>query len=106
MKIINSCKAAGLPTPKLEEKEGGFIVTLFKDRFSEEQLQQLGLNNRQMKAVQYVREKGKITNSEYQEINNISRQMATNELQSLTNSFKLFTNSGVGAGSFYELVNQ
>jgi ATP-dependent DNA helicase RecG len=106
MKIIDSCKAAGLPTPKLEEKEGGFIVTLFKDRFSEEQLQQLGLNDRQIKAVQYVREKGKITNSEYQEINNISRQMATNELQSLTNSFKLFTNSGFGAGSYYELVNQ
>jgi hypothetical protein len=34
MKIINSCKAAGFPTLELKE-EGGFIVTLFKDRFSE-----------------------------------------------------------------------
>jgi hypothetical protein len=28
MKIINSCKAAGLPVPTLEEDGGGFIVKL------------------------------------------------------------------------------
>jgi ATP-dependent DNA helicase RecG len=53
-----------------------------------------------------MKEKGKITNSEYQEINQISRQMATNELQNLTNVFKMLKNSGYGAGSYYELVNQ
>ncbi|GHT07346.1 hypothetical protein AGMMS49525_16450 [Bacteroidia bacterium] len=69
MKIVNSCNVAGLPTPEINEKEGGFIVTLFKDKYSEEQLQQLGLNGRQVKAVLYVKEKGKITNSEYQTLN-------------------------------------
>jgi len=104
MKIINSCKAAGLPTPELQEKEGGFIVTLFKDRFSAEQLQQLGLNDRQIKAVLYVKEKGKITNGEYQTLNSVSKRTATNDLSELVEKYKLINNVGFGAGSFYELV--
>jgi ATP-dependent DNA helicase RecG len=78
--------------------------TLFKDRFSEEQLQQLGLNERQIKAVLYVREKGKITNGEYQTINNISKRTATNDLSELVETYKLLNNIGFGAGSFYELI--
>jgi ATP-dependent DNA helicase RecG len=103
MKIINSCKAAGLPVPNMNEKEGGFIVTLFKDKFSEEQLQQSGLNNRQIKAALYVKEKGKITNKEYQEINNVSRRTATRDIAELTDVHKIFKNNGFGAGSTYEL---
>ncbi len=35
------------------------------------------------KAVMYAKKKGKITNKEYREINDISRQMATIELSNL-----------------------
>ena len=103
--IIDECKASGLPEPELTERDGGFLVTLFKNRFSAEQLQQLGLNERQIKAVLYVKEKGKITNAEYQKINKISRQMATNELHNLANEYNLLINKGYGAGSYFELVN-
>ncbi|MDR2145657.1 MAG: putative DNA binding domain-containing protein [Tannerella sp.] len=106
LRIIDTCKEAGLPDPELAERDGGFLVTLFKNNLTEEQLRKLGLNERQIRAIQYVKEKGKITNSEYQEINSISRQMATKELHNLTNSFNLLRNSGYGAGSYYELVNQ
>ena len=105
MKIIDACKIAGLPTPVIEEDCGGIIVRLFKDHLVEEQLVKLGLNQRQVKAVLYVKEKGKITNREYQEINDISRQMATNELHNLVNVFKLLVNKGYGAGSYFEIVN-
>jgi ATP-dependent DNA helicase RecG len=40
--IVNSCKMAGLPIPILEEDGGCFTVKLFKDRFTEEELQKLG----------------------------------------------------------------
>ena len=83
LKIMDSCKAAGLPTPMIEEDCGGLIVRLFKDRFSEEQLKELGLNDRQIKAVFYVKEKGKITNSEYQTLNSVSKRTATNDLSEL-----------------------
>jgi ATP-dependent DNA helicase RecG len=106
MKIVNSCKAAGLPAPVLEEDGGGFIVRLFKDRFSEEQLQLLGLNDRQIKAVLYVKEKGRITNSEYQALNNISKRTATNDLTELVTK-SLFRKIGTsGSNIWYEIVGQ
>jgi ATP-dependent DNA helicase RecG len=102
MKIVNSCKAAGLPTPTLEEDMGGFMVKLFKNRFSKEQLEKLGLNVRQMKAVEYVKTKGKITNSEYQTLTSVARRWATVELTDLVNK-NIFQNIGYGAGSYYDL---
>jgi ATP-dependent DNA helicase RecG len=101
-KIVDSCKEAGLPTPEIKEQEGGFIVTLFKERFTEEQLQKLGLNDRQVKAVLYVKERGKITNKEYQAINNVSDRTATNDLKELVEVFNLLRMSGAGAGTYYE----
>jgi ATP-dependent DNA helicase RecG len=102
MKIVNSCKAAGLPTPTLEEDMGGFMVKLFKDRFSKEQLEKLGLNDRQMKAVEYVKTKGKITNAEYQEINEISKRTAAYELVELVEKYKLFKQLGASVRTYYE----
>lgn len=104
VRIIETCKAAGLPEPVLEERDGGFAVTLYKDNLTEEQLVKLGLNARQVKAVQYVKEKGKITNKEYQEINDISNRTATNELKELAEEFGLMKMSGAGAGTFYEFI--
>ena len=103
MKIMDSCKAAGLPTPVMEEDGGGFIVKLFKDRFSKEELQKLGLNGRQIKAVLYVKEKGKITNSEYQKISNCSRNTASIELNDLVDKSIMVGSDVKGAGSFYQI---
>jgi ATP-dependent DNA helicase RecG len=102
VKIIDACKAAGLPEPTMEEKWGGFIVTLFKDRFSEEQLQQLELNERQIKAVLYVKEKGKITNGEYQTLNEISERTASRELEELM-KLSVFKRIGDKKATLYKL---
>jgi len=106
VRIIETCKEAGLPEPELTERDGGFLVTLFKDNLTEEQLVKLGLNARQIKAVQYVKEKGRITNKEYQEMNEVSRNTASSELKELENVFSILINKGQGAGSFYELIAQ
>jgi len=63
------------------------------------------LNDRQIKAVLYVKEKGRITNSEYQEINNVARRWTTVELSDLVEK-NLFKNIGYGAGSYFELIAQ
>jgi ATP-dependent DNA helicase RecG len=104
MKIVDSCKLAGLPTPEMNEKEGGFIVTLFKDKFSEEQLQRLGLNDRQIKAVLYAKERGKVTNKEYQEINHISKRTAAYELVELVETYKILKQQGESVGTYYEIL--
>jgi ATP-dependent DNA helicase RecG len=82
--IIDECKAAGLPEPELAERFGGFMVTLFKDRFSAEQLQQLGLNDRKIKAVLYVKEKGEITTSTYTKLYAVAERTARNDLNELS----------------------
>ncbi len=105
MKIVNSCKAAGLPAPEMKEQEGGFIVTLFKDRFTEGQLRQLGLNERQVRAVLYVKERGRITNREYQEINEgITDRTALRDLDSIVDS-GVFLRMGDHKSAYYELSN-
>jgi len=45
----------------------------------------MGLNERQILAVLYVKEKGKITNKEYQNNFSVSRQTATRDLTELVN---------------------
>ncbi len=103
LKIYDACKQAELPEPEIKEFQGGFLVTLFKDNLTEDQLAKLGLNDRQLKAVNFVKEKGKITNKEYQELFAVSRETASRDLAELTEK-GIFENSGSkGAGSFFKL---
>lgn len=83
MKIVNSCKAAGLPTPILEEDGGGFIVKLFKDIYSEEELKNKGLNERQIEALLFFKSQKGITTSEYAKKFNIVDRTARRDLAEL-----------------------
>ncbi|HEU4552178.1 MAG TPA: ATP-binding protein [Chitinophaga sp.] len=103
LKIINSCRDAGLPDPEIIEQDGGILVTLFKERFNETALKKMGLNERQMKAVQYISEHGSITNTLYQHIFTVSKATATRDLQYLEHK-RLIINKGTkGSSSKYEL---
>src|SRR5699024_9281086 len=104
IEIIEKCKQAGLPEPKLEERDGGFLVTLFKNQFTEENLSKLGLNERQIKAIDYLKENKKITNKIYQEINDCSRNTASNDLTELVNKELIESSGKSGAGSYYTLI--
>ena len=67
-------------------------------------LKELGLNDRQVKAVLYVKEKRKITNKIYMDINKISNRTATYELKELVEKFDLFKVSGASVGTYYEFA--
>lgn len=69
-----------------------------------EQLTKLGLNDRQLKAVEYVKEKGKITNKEYQSLNTISERTASRELSELTEKQIFRSSETKGAGSYFYLT--
>jgi len=102
-RIIDSCLKQGLSEPKFEEYQG-FRVIFRKDIYTEEYLKNLGLNERQIKAVIFVKREGKITNKKYQEINSVSRQTATRELSHLAQK-GIFKQVGVtGKGTYYTLV--
>ncbi len=103
-KIIESCKQAGLPEPEIIEENGGMLVTLFKNNLTSEKLAKLGLNERQLKAFEYVKEKGKITNKEYQQLNNTIDRTALRDLEALV-ELSIFKRVGEKKGAYYELVN-
>jgi ATP-dependent DNA helicase RecG len=101
--ILRECKAAGLPEPEFEEKQGGLWLTLRTDKLNEAYLYKLGLNERQVAAVRFVKERGKITNSQYREVCNTSVRTATRDLAVLV-SLGLFEQIGsTGKGTEYIL---
>ncbi|QGY47864.1 transcriptional regulator [Maribellus comscasis] len=105
IKIINECIQFGIPQPKFYYDMSGFWVRFRKDSFNIEYFESLGLNQRQIEALKYVKEKGKITNSEYQSINDCSRNTASNDLIELVNKELLESSGQKGAGAYYILKN-
>ena len=103
LKIFDSCKEAKLPEPEIKEFQGGFLVLLFKGNFNEEHLIKLGLNARQLKAVQYIKDRAEITNAIYQEINNIGKTTATEDLQSMVELGVIVKIGRIGRGTKYIL---
>ncbi len=103
IKILNTCKQAALPEPEMKEQDGGFIITLFKDNLTEEQLIKRGLNARQLKAVQYIKENVEITNGIYQKINNIGKTTATEDLQLMVELGVIIRKGNIGRGTKYVL---
>jgi len=104
LKMAELCKEQNLPEPEfIENKEGigDFTIIFYKDSYTEENLQNLGLNQRQIKAVMYVKVKGKITNKEFREICSTSERTATRDLSDLVNK-GIFKKTGeTGKGTYY-----
>jgi len=102
-KMRKACVGAGIPEPLFEEYQG-FRVTFRKDVFTEEYLLNLGLNERQIKAVGYVKEKGSITISSFKTIApGVSEKTLYRDLQELINK-RLLKEFGEKKGRRYELA--
>jgi ATP-dependent DNA helicase RecG len=104
IKITDECKKAGLPEPEFKQEFGGFSVYFYKDIYTEKKLRKMELSERQIKAVMYVKEKGKITNKEYQKINSCSRNSSTNDLRTLVEKGILEESGKKGAGAYYVIA--
>jgi ATP-dependent DNA helicase RecG len=104
IKILDTCKEAELPEPEMQEQDGGFSIILFKNNLTQEHLAKQGLNDRQVKAVLFVKEKRKISNADYQELFSVSKATATRDLTELLDRFALLEKVGqTGAGTTYIL---
>jgi len=103
IKIIEKCVEAGLPKPTYKYETSGLWVIFNKDIYTSEYLTSLDLNNRQIKAILYTKENGKIINSEYQKINDCSRNTASNDLSKLVEKELIKPSGQKGAGAFYSL---
>ena len=103
IKIMEKCQEQGLPEPDFEEDHGVFVVRFYQDKWNEENLKKLGLKERQIKAVMYVKEKAKITNKEYRSMFDISDRTALSDLNDLCEKGILGKVGITGRGTVYEL---
>ncbi|MBU4338401.1 transcriptional regulator, partial [Patescibacteria group bacterium] len=103
-RIVEECLKHGLPEPLFEEVVGNLVITFRKDIYTEEDyLKNLGLNERQINVISFVKKKKKITNREYQEEFNISERTASRELGYLVKKDVFKQIGTTGKGTYYKL---
>jgi hypothetical protein len=83
--MIELCREAGLPEPAFEQRSGFFVVTLCRDWLTSDVLAEMGLNERQKQAVDYLKIHGKISNPDYQQVAETTKKTATRDLADLKN---------------------
>jgi len=104
IKIVDNCIEQGLPEPDFVEENGVMTVTFYKDKWNEENLKKLGLNERQIKAVDHIKENKIISLSSYKAlIKNVSEKTLYRDLQNLVDK-NILKEIGEKKGRKYELA--
>lgn len=106
LRMAEELEKAGLPKPEFISESGRFKLIFYKQMLTVEQLKKMGLSERQMQAVTYVKEHGSISNSEYQELTGISKRTASRELNELKAKKILFSEGITGRGTRYRLQSR
>lgn len=110
-RVVDEMKQNNLPEPEFQNLSGGFEVILpgpgraFEEEIEKAKLYKLEVNERQKKAIEYLRKKGTITRQIYSDLNKISGTYAKKELNELRekNIIKRF---GRGKNTYYKLVSE
>lgn len=98
--MINECAKRHLPLPNYKYDFSGFIVEFQK--LSKETLIQKGFSESLIKIILFVQEKGKISNTEVQNLCNVSKRTASRYLSELEKDF-LRKIGDTGKGTIYTL---
>lgn len=105
IEMVKQCKVQGLPEPDFVSiRNVEFRTIIYRDIFTEDVLNRLGLNERQLNAIKYVKEKGRITNKEFRELLNIPRRTATRDLKYLCDKGVLEKVGIIGRDAHYQLM--
>jgi len=83
IQMFTGCKAAGLPEPEFTQCGGEFVVTIWRDWLTDAAIAAMGLNDRQKQAIRFVKEKGRINNTEYRKLTDVTDRTALRDLKGL-----------------------
>lgn len=100
--MIDLCREYGRPEPRFEQRDGEFVVTLWRDWLTPWLLVRLGLSERQQQALQVLTQEGRLTNARYQAATGASRPTAKRDLEDMVAKGVLVP-KGAGRGAHYEL---
>ena len=100
-RMIEECLNYKLPEPIFEEITGSLVVSFKKYRILEKDLEKL--NERQKRAINYLKTHKKITRSEYVKLTDCSERTAFRDIESLKID-KILIRKGEGKKTYYELA--
>lgn len=104
--MISLCREAGLPEPQFDQRGGSFVTTIWRDWLTSEVLAAYNLNERQMKAMSYVKTRGRITNKEYREQTEVIIRTASRDLEVLVEKGLLQKIGITGRSASYVLARK
>ncbi len=81
--MIRESLAHSLPEPDFAQRGGEFTTTVWRDWLTDEVLAGYHLNERQLRAVAYLKTHGSITNSTYQSEFTASKRTASRDLDEM-----------------------
>lgn len=81
--MIRESLAHNLPEPDYEQRQGFFVLTLWRDWLTEAVMAAYGLNERQKLGIAFLKTHERITNAEYQQAAGASRATASRDLEEL-----------------------
>ena len=102
--MIELCREAGLPEPQFEQRSGFFVVTLWRDWLTTRSFDKLNLNERQLRAIAYLKTHRVITNSVYQLEFEASKRTASRDLEDMITKKILDKVGTTGKGVHYSLT--
>jgi len=108
-RMIDEMRSNNLGDPKFQNISGGFEVSLFgpgkvfEKEIEKDKMHQLDLNERQGKAIKYLKLKGKINNKEYQVVCETNRVTAFRDLNDLAEKGLVEMVGRTGRWAYYRL---
>jgi len=105
LRIAEELEHAHHPAPEYISESGHFKVIFHKRTLSEDNFDKIGLSQRQLTILTYLRDHETITSAEYQNITNISKRTAVREINDLLSKGVLLAD-GKSVGRVYRLNNE
>jgi len=102
--MIDDCRKAGLPEPEFKQHGPHFVVTVWRDWLTDEVMDALRINARQVAGIKLLKIERKITTMQYQEFVKCSRRTAVRDLNELLEK-GVIIREGAGRGAHY-IVNR
>lgn len=102
--MIRLCRKAGLPEPEFHPEGERFVAIIRRDWLTDVVVEVLALNERQRKAIAYVREHTRITNTDYRRLADTIKKTASRDLDDLIAKGVLKRVGTTGRGTYYCLA--
>lgn len=104
VRMADALREQGLPPPEFDVSSPDTFKLIV--RSGRKTIDELPLNERQRKAIEYLRSAASITNAEYQKLFNASKATATRDLTELVDNGLILREGTRGKGTLYTLARR